>query len=498
MRERTAYVVLSLIALGVIVAHALPALRVPGMSADEAYLHLRQAEHIRETGVPLHKDPLAAGGKRLLVTPLYDYVLALFGLVMPGSVALKVVPALLAGALVVLVFFTTRQMTQDDVSALLAAFATAIMPAFAGTINTASPAALVLGMTTVVLWQLMSLSRKGALTTYALFIILLSFAHPSVALVLLGLLFYAGLLVVGEMSAEKGFFEILLFSMLFIVWSLVVRFKDALVVNGPLIVFQNIPAVLRDSYFAQPHILDIVLLVGIVPFLLGSYVVYTFIFRERRRDTYLLIGFALAMGMLLWMGIVRPVMGVMFLGLVFSMLFGVWVRRALDYLAQTRAAAWRPLFLALIILVVGATSLWPAVGAAASTLALAPSQQELAALESMRQTLPQDAVVLTMTEEAYRVQALAHVKTVQDLDFLLQQDATQRYADMQELYTSRSKVDAVDLLNTYGITHIYVSPGAQQRYGFDKPWYASDEKCFEPVVSEDVVLLRSTCKVRTR
>ena len=494
MRIATAVGLVVILALGVMVTQSLLALSVPGMSSDDAYLHLRQIESIRASGIPLTHDALSPTGNRLLVTPLYDYLLALAAVVMPAITALKIVPAIGAGLLVILVFLLAYELAQDVMSALFAALAMAFMPAFGVSLNTAMPVSWILALTSLLLWQLMSVGSRKELGIYAALIIILSFTHPAVVLVLLGLLFYAGLLVIEELKTEKGFNEVLLFSTLFIVWSLTVRFKEALLAQGPAVVFQNIPAALRATYFAQIQVIDAVGLIGVLPFLFGSYMIYTYIFRERQRNVYLLLGFALAMGLLLWMGIIQPLLGVMFLGLVLSVLFGVSVKRTADYVAHTRAAALRIPLLCLLFLLLALSSLLPAMQVAKATLASAPAQGELDQLASMKDGLPTDAVIMAMPEEGFRVEALAGRKVVQDTDFLLQKDAAQRYADIQRIFTGALKVDAVGLLNKYGATHIYISPEARARYNITRPSYA-DESCFPTVYDKAALVVRSVCKV---
>jgi hypothetical protein len=499
MKKSTGYAIAIIMALAVTIIQSMLALGVPGMSTDEAYSHLRQVESIRNTGFPLSHDDLSPVGKRFLVTPLYDYVLTIVSFIVPSLVAIKVVPAIFAGILVVLVFGITLRLTQEPVAGLFAALALATMPALMGSsVNTASSTLMILSMTTLLLWQLMALPSPTSLGFYTLLIILLSFTHPSVALVLVGLLLYGMLLMIGEMRGIHGLDEILLFSTLFIVWSLIVRFKDALVMLGPMIVFQNIPSAMRDAYFSQLSVLNAVVLVGVLPFLFGSYIVYTYTFRERWQDIYLLMGFALGMGLLLAMGIVRPLLGVMFLGLVLSIMFGVWVKRILDYVKDTRFVWLRvPLMLVLVAGLV-VFSLLPAWRTASVTVGMSPSQEELDSLSWMDENLPKDAVVLARTDEGFRVEALSHRRVVQDQDFILQKDAEQRFMDIDAMYKSVSEVDAITLLNKYGVTHIYVSPKMRQEFKTGKPAYSDDAKCFSVVYDDAALVLRSLCRVESR
>jgi uncharacterized membrane protein len=101
-----------------------------------------------------------------------------------------------------------------------------------------------------------------------------------------------------------------------------------------------------------------------------------------------------------------------------------------------------------------------------------------------------------MTEEGFTVEAVAQRRVVQDSDFLLQHDAGQRYADIQTMYTTHSVVDAVHLLQRYGVTHIYVSPEAVARYGKDLLPYITQSDCFLQIYEGAVRVVQTTCKVK--
>jgi hypothetical protein len=426
----------------------------------------------------------------------YDYLLAVVSLATGPIIALKIIPAFFSGLFVVLIYALTRRITQDPLAAVASSLAAASMPVLASLLNTASPASLVLCLTVILLLLLLSLQRTFAAGLYSTMLVVLAFIHPSVVVVVLGLLFYAALLVMEELKVEQSWREVLFISLFFVLWTLVFRFKNALTMLGPAVIYQNIPPVM--GAFGSLDVMQALALIGLVPFLTGSYMVYRYLFRERRRDIYLILGFALAVGLLLWQGAIEPPLGLSFLGLTLAVLFGIWFKGIAEYLATTRLARHTPLLLALVLILLLASSLWPAIVAANDALASAPSPDVVNSLLELRQRLPENAVLLTMTEEGFSVEALAERHVVQDSDFLLQRDATQRYADVQTMYTSRSVVDAVHLLQRYGVTHIYVSPLAVERYGKDLLPYITQSDCFVQMYEGAVRVVQTTCKVKAQ
>lgn len=493
MNMRVALIIVMVLGLSSAVAQAWLALSVPGLSSDDAYLHVRQVSHIKATFLPMGEDALS-DMPRLYVTPGYDYFIAALALMMGAVTALKIVPAFFGGLLVVLVFFLTRRITNDPLASLAAALATCAMPILGALINTGSPATLVLCFTVILMLLLLNLQHTFAAGTYGTLLVALAFVHPAVALVVLGLLFYAALLVMEEMKIEQAWREVLFFSLFFVLWSLVLRFRTALVTLGPAVIYQNIPPAI--SPFGGIDVMQALALVGIVPFIAGGYMVYRYLFREHRRDIYLVLGFALAVGLLLWQRIIEPTLGLLFLGLMLAMLFGVWCKATADYLAKTRLARVTSLFLGVVLVALVASSLWPAVLAGKASLDAAPDSKVIDDLVELRQRLPENAVLLALTEEGFRVEALAERRVVQDGDFLLQRDAGQRYDDIQTMYTSRSLVDAVHLLQQYGVTHILVSPEAHRRYGKDLLPYITESDCFAQVYEGTIRVVQTSCKVR--
>ena len=56
----------------------------------DAYLGIRQINEILETNSPVFNDPLSYGGRTLLFSPLFYYLMAFFSIIVPY--ALKIIP----------------------------------------------------------------------------------------------------------------------------------------------------------------------------------------------------------------------------------------------------------------------------------------------------------------------------------------------------------------------------------------------------------------------
>src|SRR3989344_738517 len=94
----------------------------------ESYFHLRQVEHILETGLPFYQDPLSYGGRELAFLPFFHYLAALFSLFLPVNLVAKVLPNLLTALLVPITYLISKKITAHEVGSLIAAFITGFLP----------------------------------------------------------------------------------------------------------------------------------------------------------------------------------------------------------------------------------------------------------------------------------------------------------------------------------------------------------------------------------
>jgi asparagine N-glycosylation enzyme membrane subunit Stt3 len=136
--------------------------------SDDSFFHFRQAEHISKTGLPLTNDLLSAGGKTIIQSPLFDYVLAI-GFALPHS--LKILPNILAALLVIPVFLIVLWLTKNTPISLLFAFLSGFVPIFfTKTFNHLTPLALSLPLIFFTVYAFLRVPKKSWTITYLLFL----------------------------------------------------------------------------------------------------------------------------------------------------------------------------------------------------------------------------------------------------------------------------------------------------------------------------------------
>jgi len=475
------------------------AFSAPGLSGDDAYFHLRQVQHIRQTGLPLFDDPLSYGGRTYFFSPVFDYVVAAGALVMPVIVAAKVVPNLLATLLMIIIFAIVSRISKLDSVVLFTAIFSAFVPVWFGhTINTLSPATLAIPLLFFVLYAWMRVQEVHWRYLYLVALILFAFTHPLSLLFVLGLIFYLVLVLVEQLRIERAELEIALFSVFFVLWSQFLLYKKFILVHGPGVVWQNIPPSLLSSLFSSITVLTAIYQIGILPVLYGVFVVYRYLFRRKHRLTYFLIAFTLAAGILLWFRLIPVQLGLMLLGMFLIVLFARWIDFFWGYIPTTRFARWKPALIALLAVAFILSGVLPSVAEAWSVQREALPPAGMHAYDWIRTQAPPDATVVASVDEGQRVAALGQRKNVLDAHFLLQHDAKQRLHDIGRLFSTTLRVEAVELLERYGASVILLSPETKKEFRRSSLDYAEHSNCFARTFSEggyDVYVKHPYCTV---
>ncbi|MEM4239655.1 MAG: hypothetical protein QXM31_01000 [Candidatus Woesearchaeota archaeon] len=471
----------------------------PGLSSDDAYFHLRQVEHIRHTGLPLYDDPLSWGGRQYFFSPVFHYVVAAGSLVMPVSIAVKVVPNILAILLLPIIYCIVCRITKNNGIALFTAVFSAFVPVWFGyTINTLSPVVLATPLLFFLIYSLMRVQEPKWRYLYLAGLILLSFTHPLALLFVLGLVFYMFLMLVERMKMERAELEISLFSVFFVLWSQFLLYKNFILAYGPNVVWQNIPPALLSLQFANVTIISAIYQIGILPVLYGIFVVYRYLFRRKHKMTYFLISFTLAAAVLLWFKLIPVRLGMMMLGMFLLVLFSRWIDFFLSYIPTTRLHKFAPLFVLLLVAAFALTAILPSWKAAWAVQSEALSPAGVNAYEWIRIQTPSEFAVVGYVDEGHKIAGLAQRKNVIDSHFLHKQDAKQRLHDVERIYSTVLGVEAAELMERYNANVILLSPQTKKRFHINTLRYVKGSECFSQTFSEggyDVFVRLPYCHV---
>ncbi|MBC8495497.1 hypothetical protein H8D36_05055 [archaeon] len=457
----------------------------------EAYFELRQIENINENGSPLFEDPLSYGGRSHLFPPIFYYLIALFGF-LGTSLAAKLIPNLLSSFIIVTVYLMSFHITKNRLISIITAFFSGFIPIFFVTVNDISVYSLVILLMVSITYFMMKINNRFHLNMAILFMIVLILSHSSAFLLILGLLLYLLLLRVESLEVNKRELELILFASFFVIWFNFLLYKNAFLVHGPLIFWQNIPLQILTNFFFELNLIQVIYYIGIIPVVLGIYAIYYVLFKEKKRSVFLLVSMALIVLLLLWLKTIPFEVGLIFLSIVLTVLSGYSMKLIYSYFKKTKFSRSGKWVLLGIFILFCLSSVIPSVNLALNSVESVPSDYELEALDWLLNNTDNSSIILARVEEGYMINHFAKRKTVIDEDFLLITDAQQRYEDVQSVFSLHLKTEALRRLMKYDVDYIYFSG----KFGDEEKLHYVDEDCFDMVFNKSVKIYKVGCTIQ--
>ena len=466
----------------------------------EAYFVLRNVEHIRYHFIPLFSDELSYGGRTLIFAPFYYYVLAIFNLFLPINIVSKILPNIFASSLVIIAYLISYEITKNKHAALFAALLSGFIPVFySETIYNASIYTLVIPLTFLSLYFFMKINDNPKSVIPFLFTIaLLRYTHASIILLVLAMLFYLVLVYSENLKQSKPELEVILFITFIVIWSLFIAYKKAFLMHGPFLVWQNIPQKILSSYFSDITLFEAIYQIGIIPIIFGIFIIYKYIFKEKNKSLYLLISFVVPMFFLLWFKLVELKVGLIFLGVVLVLLSAQFYKIFSTYITKTKFFRYQWLFILVLIIAFIFTSFVPSVYYALYEDKSVVNEQEINALVWLRDNTNKDDVVLATVDEGYLITYFAERRNVADPHFLLVKDINQRYNDIEAIYKTSLKTQAIKILNNYDVNYIYFSDRVKKQFNIENLGFVGDDSCFERVYADKIEIYKSRCILEER
>ncbi len=469
-----------LLIIGVVLALRLYfAFTIPNFTY-ESYFHLRQVEQIRETGLPLFNDPLSYGGRELRFLPLFHYLAAFFTLFLPLKLVGKLLPNILFSLLPLIVYLLAKKIEpKSQAGPLLAALISGLLPILFQP-NSFTPVSLFIPLLFLTIYGFLSLPKK--LYVYLTSFFLLSFTSSAAALLLIGLGIYLLLSRIEGKVIPKAEAELVLTSLFFFLWVQFLFFKRTFLREGINFIWQNIPSPILTNYFPQFTIGQAIIAVSIVPFFAGIFVVYRALFRLKNQKSFLLISFVVSTTIVTWLRLIQFKLALAFFGVILAILFASFYRDFMLYLTKTKLHRWIGLLSIVLIFILTATIIPPAVASAQQQAT--PSDTELAAFRWLRENTPTEATVLASLEEGHLVTWYAQRKNLMGDQFALIPDVEQRFQGLNALFTSSFLTEAIDLTDKYGINYLVFTSSTQKKYQLVRPKYYTTS-CFERVYHQN-------------
>lgn len=504
MEKKTQYWLIGIFLL-ILAVRLLLAFLIPNFTY-ESYFHLRQVQHITETGLPLYNDPLSYGGRELIFLPFFHYFMSFFDLILPLELAAKLIPNILMALLTLIVYFTSKKITNHDTSSLIAGFIAGFLPVLS-TPNNFVPETLFLPLIFFTIYCFLrcgdvseirrpagrvylNLPEKKYLYLYLTSFILLSLTSSATFLIIMGFGIYLLLSFLEERQLKAEEKEVMLFSLFMFIWLQFLFFKKVFLTAGISFIWQNIPPAIILEYFPHLSIPNAIVLVSVIPFLVGIWVVYQSLFQVKSRKLFLLISLVLATTILAWFRLLRFDLSLSFFGITLAILFSLFYQDLAMYVEKTKLSSLKKylLPLALILLIITIVPLTINTALTQST----PSAKEITAFKWLKDNSPQDAGVLSTLKEGHLVTYYSQRRNLMDDQFTLIKNIETRFNDLNNAYTTPFQTQALSVFDQYKIQYLVLTPTAQLKYDLPGFNYLG-EGCFKKPYDEETKIYQVEC-----
>jgi hypothetical protein len=458
------------------------ALQTPYFSEDGAYFTLRQVENIASHGTPLYKDTLSYGGRTFLFLPIFHYILALFSKIFNPLIIAKVLPNIFASTIIFFVYLLVYNITKDSAVSVFTSLFSAFIPIyFSKTLNSISVSSIIVPLTVLLIYLFIEYNEPGKVNYFLAAMFLALLIHPSVILLIISFFVYITLLAIEEIPIKRSEVEIILFSAFLMVWLYLLIFKNAFLRHGFSFIWENIPTKYLVSYFHQISIWRAIYQIGIIPFFLSIFLIYYYLFNIKNKKVYLLISFAITTTALLWMKLVELELALIFLSVVMVILFGIAYHHLILYVNKTRFSKLEKPIFALICIIFVITAIIPSITLAKGAVAQSTTEEYASTLHKLGEITPENSRIASPLEEGHSITYFTGRKNFGDSNFLFLDNSDEVVSDIDELFTTISKIRANEILNKYKIDYVVFSPQSAAKYNLKIPLFV-DNECFDKVI----------------
>jgi hypothetical protein len=465
------------------------AFQTPYYSSDESYLHVRAVESILEGKLPWN-DPLGYGGRTLIISPLFDAILALFSLMMPIDLVLKIIPNIFSSLLVIPAFLISYKITKITWISLSSALLASLVPAFfSNTFNQVTPLTLAIPTFFFLAYAWLRVPEKTWVIIFLSLLLFFVFLHPLSIIFVLSIGIYITFTAL-EQNATTAEYELGLFSIFFTLWAQFLLYKKLIIFHGISVIWQNIPKELLSSFYSQITMWDAIWQIGIAPLTGGTFALYKTAFKKQK-ETQLLFSITLVSIVILWFKLIDFTTGFMLLGITLTLLFAQRTSYFVKFIHETKIAKYCAIIMTILLLSALSTVVYPDYIDTKKQLANTITQEEISVLTGLRDETSQNATIIAPPTYGNYITAIAQRKNVIDKYYFLIPEINERYKDVMRLYKTSFETEAVELFDKYSATHLIVPPGMKDvKY--------ADSKCFKRIHATNIIVYEkdSNCKVK--
>ncbi|NQV91942.1 hypothetical protein HQ489_05710 [Candidatus Woesearchaeota archaeon] len=471
-----------------LVTRLILAFTVPNLTYD-SYFHLRQVDEITRTGTPLFEDPLSYGGRTLHYLPFFHYLVAFLNLFLPLGLLAKIVPNVLLSLLPFIVFALSKKISNNETAALFSAFISGFLPILFTT-NAFNPLSLFLPVAFFALYCFLNIDKRGFALYFLLSFFILSVTSSATFLLIVGFIIYFILSVIEKKKIKKPELELIIFSVFFYIWIQFVFFKNVLISEGARFIWQNVPTQILTQYFPQISILNALLLVSIIPFIAGIFVVYQSLFQLQNQRAFLFISLVISTTLFSWLRIIEFNLALSFFAIILAILFSLFYTYLSDLFAKTKISEFKKHLALIMVILLLPTTILPSINFAEKQNT--PLDSEIEAFTWLNEHTAKNAKVAGLLEEGHLITYYAERKNLMDDQFNFIENSEDLFSDLNALFATPFETQALDITSQHGITYLVLTPHAQRKYGIKNFRYQT-ARCFKKIYDEETKIYQVDC-----
>lgn len=457
---------------------------------NDAYLNKRYIDNIAETGKPIFYDELSYNGRDVLYSPVFHYILAFFNMFLPNDLALKIIPTIFLSLLVFVVYFSAKRLTNDKNLSIFVALMSGFIPiVFAETLNKISIYSLILPILFYLIYLFMKLDNKENINLFVFLTFLLALLHSSTFLLLIALIFYIVILSTENLMITKLKKELILFSIFLILFVEFLIYKKAFLEYGMGVIWGNMPYQILTNYF-NFSFLEFIYKIGILPIIFG-FIGIIIAFYKKIEDGFLLVSIIFSTLLLLWFRLIDFIVGMIFLAIALVIISALALKWFLNYFEKMSFSRSKIIFYSVLIVLFIFTLIVPSYIDASNNLKEIPNKYEILVLNWLKENSLPDVTVLAPIEKGFLVEDIADRRSVIDENFLLAPDTTERFKDIEKIYSTKSEVEALEVIKKYNIDYILLPVEIELKY--EKVKWLDDKTCFEEAFIGNPKVFKVVC-----
>ncbi|QQG38443.1 MAG: hypothetical protein HYS32_02435 [Candidatus Woesearchaeota archaeon] len=479
MKLNKTHYILAVIFLSAVIFQSYFVFQTNTFSSDSAYFNIRQVESIGENGKPILKDELSYGEKINLLSPVFHYILSVFSF---SKINYKLIPIILMSLIVFVVYLISFSITKDKKASLIAAFISAFIPIYISkTLNQFSIYSIATPLFFFTIYYFILLDKDKKYVNHLVWLsFLLPLIHPIALILPLSFFFYVILTTTESINISKREKEVIIFSTLAILLIESLIYKKAFVEYGLNILFQNIPREILGSYFKDLSLINTILSLGVIPLVLGVIGLY-FGYIRKKKSVYILTSIIVSVFSLLLLKYIDISTGLTFLGISLVVLSSIIISDFLTFIRETKISKIENPSVAILVVLIILLSIVPSAFFASDVISSSYPNEDIETLQWIEQNTFSGSVVLAPLEYGHLITSISKRVNILDSNFLMAPLPSQRLIDVNEVYTTPSKVKASEIINKYEVNYILLTPKIKEKLKIEKLAYLENEKCFEEV-----------------